>query len=161
MRMPSLRPATSADEPFLREMLHLAATPPGAELPAEEVLSRPRVARYAAGWMSPTDVGVVAELEDRPVGMAWVRLFHPSQQDAYEDVHMHSLAIGLLPEVRGQGLGTLLIRALLDAADQKALQGVQLTTSERNLAAIALYTAAGFHLTGQRGGVLYMQRLHP
>jgi hypothetical protein len=61
----SIRPATAADEPFLRAMLVEAAAWRERE-PAEVVLARPDVARYLDDWGRPGDVGVVADAGGSP-----------------------------------------------------------------------------------------------
>lgn len=64
------------------------------------------------------------------------------------------LGMGLLPEFRGQGIGTDLIRRSLDAAKTLGLHRVELTVRENNTGAVALYKKAGFEVEGlQRDAV--------
>ena len=62
--------------------------------------------------------------------------------------HVGMLGMGLLPEARGQGIGTRLITAALEGAWQRGLSRVQLTVRDDNLPAIRLYERFGFVVEG-------------
>ncbi|MBO1437967.1 GNAT family N-acetyltransferase [Meiothermus sp. CFH 77666] len=55
--------------------------------------------------------------------------------------HLH---LNLLPEARGRGLGEQLLRAHLGCLRDRGVCGVQLSTTEENTAALALYRKLGF-----------------
>jgi ribosomal protein S18 acetylase RimI-like enzyme len=69
--------------------------------------------------------------------------------------HRGVFGIGLLPQFRGQGIGTKLIRVALAAARAFGLHRVELTVREHNTGAIELYKKEGFAIEGvQRDAVL-------
>jgi RimJ/RimL family protein N-acetyltransferase len=69
--------------------------------------------------------------------------------------HRGVFGVGLLPQFRGQGIGTKLIRSALAAARAFGLHRVELTVREPNSGAIGLYKKAGFEIEGiQRDAVL-------
>jgi RimJ/RimL family protein N-acetyltransferase len=69
--------------------------------------------------------------------------------------HRGVFGVGLLPQFRGQGIGTKLIRSALAAARAFGLHRVELTVRERNTGAIELYKKEGFEIEGvQRDAVL-------
>jgi ribosomal protein S18 acetylase RimI-like enzyme len=69
--------------------------------------------------------------------------------------HRGVFGVGLLPQFRGQGLGTKLIRTALAAARACGLHRVELTVREHNTGAIELYKKEGFAIEGvQRDAVL-------
>jgi ribosomal protein S18 acetylase RimI-like enzyme len=69
--------------------------------------------------------------------------------------HRGVFGVGLLPQFRGQGLGTKLTRSALAAARAYGLHRVELTVRESNTGAIELYKKAGFEIEGvQRDAVL-------
>jgi ribosomal protein S18 acetylase RimI-like enzyme len=69
--------------------------------------------------------------------------------------HRGVFGVGLLPQFRGQGLGTKLTRSALAAARAYGLHRVELTVREHNTGAIGLYKKAGFTIEGvQRDAVL-------
>ncbi len=63
--------------------------------------------------------------------------------------HRGTLGMGLLPEMRGLGLGLRLIRATLDAAREAGIEQVTLHVFARNTRALALYRKAGFREVGR------------
>lgn len=130
-----IRPATPADEPFLVAMLRHAA----ADCTPETI------ATYATGFGRDGDFGVIAE----GLGAAWCRRIRGHGFVA-EDVP--ELTIGMQPEVRGQGLGTALLHALLDAAAARGERAVSLSVDPANAAAIALYRKVGFEQVGDCDG---------
>lgn len=69
--------------------------------------------------------------------------------------HRGVFGVGLLPQFRGQGIGTKLIQSALVAARAFGLHRVELTVREHNTGAIELYKKQGFEIEGvQRDAVL-------
>src|SRR6195952_5118992 len=69
--------------------------------------------------------------------------------------HRGVFGVGLLPQFRGQGIGTKLTRSALAAARAHGLHRVELTGRESNAGAIELYKKEGFEIEGlQRDAVL-------
>jgi ribosomal protein S18 acetylase RimI-like enzyme len=69
--------------------------------------------------------------------------------------HRGVFGIGLLPQFRGQGIGTKLTEKALAAARAFGLHRVELTVREHNTGAIGLYKKQGFEIEGvQRDAVL-------
>lgn len=60
------------------------------------------------------------------------------------------LSIGVVPEVRGAGLGGAVLLTLLDAARAKGVRQMFLEVAADNAAAIQLYVRAGFTDAGHR-----------
>ncbi len=80
-------------------------------------------------------VNVVAKHDDGPVGHATLV---PDDDGTYE------LAIFVLREYQGAGVGTELIKSLLAAGRESGIETVWLTVERWNNAAIALYKNVGF-----------------
>jgi ribosomal protein S18 acetylase RimI-like enzyme len=69
--------------------------------------------------------------------------------------HRGVFGVGLLPQFRGQGIGTKLTKKALAAARAFGLHRVELTVREHNTGAIELYKKQGFEFEGvQRDAVL-------
>jgi ribosomal protein S18 acetylase RimI-like enzyme len=69
--------------------------------------------------------------------------------------HRGVFGVGLLPQFRGQGIGTKLTKKALAAARAFGLHRVELTVREHNTSAIGLYGKEGFEIEGvQRDAVL-------
>jgi RimJ/RimL family protein N-acetyltransferase len=62
--------------------------------------------------------------------------------------HSAVLGLGLIAPYRGQGLGSRMLAATLDAAGQAGLQRAELVVRADNAPAIALYRRFGFKLEG-------------
>lgn len=91
-------------------------------------------------------VGVVAELSGRLVGYAFARPPGPSRLS-----HVAHLAIALVPEVRGGGVGGALLDALIErATSAPGLRKVSLAVFADNVPAVALYRSRGFTKEGLR-----------
>jgi RimJ/RimL family protein N-acetyltransferase len=58
--------------------------------------------------------------------------------------HVGTLGIGMLPHVRGRGLGRRLMQAAIEAARERGMERIQLGVFASNTRAIALYESLGF-----------------
>lgn len=146
-----VRPAAPADLPVLRAMLWEAAAVSTTvrEMGREAALALPSVSKYLDGWGRPGDLGVVAvDGQGGPLGAAWVRLF-PASAGSYGFVapDVPELTIGVAAHARGQGAGTALLRALLDALRAQGVARVSLSVDRQNPAR-ALYERLGFRDAG-------------
>lgn len=155
--VPAVRPATLEDHPFLEQMLAVAVDwRPDAEVrPVADVMAEPELAHYVSGLDLERDAGFVA-VDDRPVGAAWWRYF-PEHDPGYGFVGttIPELAIGVVAEARGRGVGTLLLTALIDEARRRSLPGLSLSVEPDNPAA-SLYRRLGFKTVGGTGGSVTM-----
>ena len=155
---PHLRPLAADDEPFLWTALyHALHVAPGASPLPREVVRRPEIARYVSGWMErPGDLGFVAEVDGEPVGAAWLRRWASGDRGyGFVDEATPELSMALLPDYRGRGVGTALLRRLLAAAARES-QAVSLSVSTSN-AALRLYERFGFTVSrGPEGGSVTM-----
>ena len=153
----ALRPAGPEDGPFLAEMLAEAAfwRPDGPTGTVADVLVRPELAHYVADWPRPGDDGVVAEV-GRPVGAAWLRLLPGSDPGyGFVDATTPEIAMAVLPQWRGRGLGTRLLDGLLVQAREKGLETLSLSVEHDNPAR-RLYERAGFRTVHDAGGASTM-----
>lgn len=81
----------------------------------------------------------VALIEDAVVG--WCDVL-PIDRPAM--AHGGVLGVGVLPEHRGKGIGSALIRATMDRARAAGMTRIELAVREHNARAIALYERLGF-----------------
>ena len=108
-----VRTAILEDEPVLWTMLMYAAH----EISLDMVKSNPDLIRYVGGWGRAGDLGVVAEQRGLAVGAAWVRSWSNDDRGyGYVAGNVPELAIAVIPERRGQGIGTSLLKKLLALA---------------------------------------------
>ncbi|WP_300015450.1 GNAT family N-acetyltransferase [Pseudonocardia sp.] len=152
-----LRPAAPTDAGFIAEMLVAAVfwRPDEPSGSVRDVLDRPELAHYVAGWPQPGDLGVVAE-DGRPVGAAWLR-FLPESDPGYGfvDSATPELSMGVVQSSRGRGVGTRLLAALIASAREHALGTLSLSVEPDNHAR-RLYERSGFRQVGTVDGSLTM-----
>ncbi len=127
---------------LLEEFLYQAIfVPAGQQPPARSILREPALRVYVDGFgQSPHDRALAVEAGGRVVGAAWARIMNDY---GHVDDETPSLAISLLPEFRGQRLGTALLAALLDRLRQAGYAQASLAVQKRNYAA-RMYRRAGF-----------------
>src|SRR5687767_10082900 len=154
----SLRKALPADQGFLREMLYQSLhVPDGGEPFPREVLTRPEVAKYVEGWGREGDMGFVAvdTCSYEPIGAAWLRLLGGDERGyGFVCDGTPELGMAVLPEYRGRGVGTALLKRLLEAAGS-VYDSVSLSVSCDN-PAVRLYERAGFKRAGVGGTAVTM-----
>lgn len=148
-----IRTATTAreDEEFICEMLAEAVAwrPNAARQGIAEILANPDLALYVEGWGRPNDVGFIAEQNRRPVGAAWRRSFTTDRQGyGFISPEVPELTIAVRQAMRGLGVGSALLHALLDEARQAQCAALSLSVEEEN-PAIDLYERLGFARVGR------------
>ncbi len=147
-----IRPLRADDQDVLWDLLHVALwDPPPAPLRPRSVLDDAHVRIYAESWGAPGDVGVVGELEGvpLPIGACWMRTLSDGQGLAFVDERTPQLGIAVFPPFQGQGCGSALMVAALDAARAAGYRQIALTVHPEN-PAIAMYERCGFRKAGMR-----------
>lgn len=142
-----VRPATTSDEPFLREMLAEAADwRAGSTVRSgDQVMADPDVAHYLSGWVRDGDFGAVAEDVGRPIGAAWCRRFASAPRGyGFLATNVPELTIGVTADRRGQGVGRLLLSDVIRQARQRPhIDRISLSVEADN-PALELYRSMGF-----------------
>lgn len=113
---------------------------------------------HAAAFDEPWDAAAFLGFLDRPGCLAFVATDELSRAAvgfiighvAADEAEILSVAVD--PAVRRAGIGQLLLRALLEAARDRYVAKVHLEVADVNTAALALYQAEGFIVTGRRKG---------
>lgn len=162
-----IRPLAIADEPFLWEMLFEAAhlAEDGATS-VDAAKNSPILSRYVKGWGREGDLGVmaIAPQTEQRVGAAWVRLW-PEGNHGFGFVRpdIPELAIAVLPQYRGQGVGTQLIKQLISVAAD-VYPALSLSVRANN-PAVRLYERLGFQaiagseVVNRTGGISFNMQL--
>jgi ribosomal protein S18 acetylase RimI-like enzyme len=143
------RPATPADEPFLWMMLYLSIyVAPGAERPPANIIEKPELARYLEGWGGWGDAGLIATSNNSPVGAIWSRLFSADNAAyGFVDEDTPEIAMAVIPEFRGQGIGSRLLAGMIQQA-RRHFPGLSLSCDPEN-PAWRLYEKFGFQQVGE------------
>ena len=105
------------------------------------------------------DIALVAEdMDTLPVGAIWCRIFQADQivgEVGYVSNAIPAIAIGVEPDKRDQGVGSLLLNKLTSIAYDYGYEGLSLCVGETN-PALRLYLRNGFEITRQEGSTLIM-----
>ena len=154
-----VRRALADDLSFMQRMLYEAANKPGEQWPTfDESMHEPRNVRFWRGVMERAgDLGVIAEIDRVPVGAAWMRMMREGERGPDDDPDVPLLAIGVEQLYRGQGVGTELMRSLLEAARRDGVRCIDLTTGSFNTSAVRLYHRQGFRDTGYNQNSIRMR----
>jgi GNAT superfamily N-acetyltransferase len=156
--MITLRELCPGDIPFMRAMLYEMVFIPDNKPPLEEVLSWPGIARYVCDYGRAGDFGLLAELRGEPVGAAWCRLFpvtDPGYGFVAEDIPELSIAVD--GRLRGRGVGSMLLDAIMEQARHRSCRAVSLSVDRAN-PAYRLYLSRGFRDVPAAGTSVTMLR---
>ena len=135
----SIRALTEEDEAIVWKMLMYASH----EQSVEAVQLLPNISRYVEGWGRTGDIGSVAFADKLLIGAAWLRLWSNHDQGfGYIDPSIPELAIAVLPEYRGNGIGSKLLRQVLQTA--KGIFPAVCLNVQANNPVVRLYERAGF-----------------
>ncbi len=144
----SLRRVVPANESLLWDMLyHAIYVSQGNELFPREIVQQPALRRYVESWGRPYDDGFVAVAvpTHKAVGAVWMRLLTGENKGyGYVDDAAPELSIAVLPEYRGQGVGTKLLMRLLAEATKRH-RAISLSVAAVN-PAVRLYQRPGFEI---------------
>ncbi|MGL6280465.1 MAG: GNAT family N-acetyltransferase [Gaiella sp.] len=142
------------DVRFLRDMLHHAyywkERAPGA--------GPGPVALYVKAWGREGDAAVIGLHEGFRVGAAWYRLFTAERPGyGFVDERTPELAIAVVPNRRGRGVGSALLDALVRRATEDGYAAISLAVDKTNAREIELYLRHGFERIGESDDTLTMR----
>lgn len=110
------------------------------QLPYQPVANWQRLYNAGTGFYN-----LVAELEGKVVGQLGMQVCQNPRRR-----HVAELGMGVREEYQGQGIGSALLRAALEMADNWLnIRRVELTVYPTNEAAIALYERFGFEVEAE------------
>lgn len=149
-----IRPILPEEVQALNDFLYEAIfVPQGIDPPPRSIIENDDLQVYVRDFGdSPHDHCLVAESEGKIVGAVWARMM---DDYGHIDNQTPSLAISLLKEYRGQGIGTQLLRQMMDLLSQKGYGQVSLSVQKENYA-LRMYQKAGFDVVADRGEEVLM-----
>jgi len=152
--MTHIRNIQPQEMPVLDDFLYEAIfIPQGVVPPPRSIIEQEDLQVYVRGFgESPHDHCLVAECDGKIVGAVWVRLM---DDYGHIDNQTPSLAISLYPDYRGQGIGTQLLRQMMELLRQEGYAQVSLSVQKANYA-LRMYQKAGFEIVADRGEEVLM-----
>lgn len=137
-----IRPIKKAETPLLRDFLYNAIfIPEGVDAPPISIVDDEILQVYIRDFGKfPDDRCLVAESNGKVVGAIWSRIMNDY---GHIDNHTPSIAISLYKEHRNKGVGTELLKQMLDLLRKDGYRSVSLSVQKANYA-MKMYQKAGF-----------------
>ena len=127
---------------FLYEAIFI---PKGVEKPPKSIIEQPELQVYIADFGKADDWCLVAEMKGKIIGAVWVRVMNDY---GHIDDETPSLAISLYDEYRRLGIGTALIKDILQLLKEKGYKQVSLSVQKANYA-VNMYRKVGFKVVSE------------
>lgn len=137
-------------ESFLYEAIFI---PEGSPEPPRSIIENEDLQVYVRDFgKKPDDRCLVAEKDGKIVGAVWTRIM---EDYGHIDNQTPSLAISLYREYRNRGIGTQLMRRMLEKLKADGYKSVSLSVQKANYA-LQMYRKAGFIPVSDHGDELLM-----
>ncbi len=125
---------------FLYEAIFI---PEGVEPPPKTIITSPELQVYVEHFgESKDDWGLMAEVDGKVAGAVWVRIMNDY---GHIDNETPSLAISLYKEYRGFGIGTAMMKEILNLLKSHGYSQVSLSVQKANYAT-KMYQTVGFEI---------------
>ena len=142
-----IREINVSDYPFLEDFLYNAIfIPPGEEMPQRNIIFEPEIYVYIKDFGVESDCGVVAEQNGTIIGMAWTRII-PAY--GHIDNDTPELAISVLPDYLGLGIGTMMMEKLFELLRERGYKRTSLSVQQNN-PAVNFYKRLGYEVTAEK-----------
>ena len=128
---------------FLYEAIFI---PEGMEPPDRSIVEQPELSLYYERFGNgPADNCLVAEVDGKVVDAVWTRIMNDY---GHVDDETPSFAISLYKEYRGQGIGTAMMRKVLELLKSQGWKKASLAVQKANYA-VRMYEAVGFRTVNE------------
>jgi len=130
-------------EVFLYEAIFV---PKGMPAPPRSIINQPELQVYIANFgKEKDDIGLVAEVGEKAVGSVWVRIMNDY---GHIDNDTPSFAISLYKDYRGLGIGTALMKEMLQILKDRGYKQASLAVQKANYA-VRMYQKTGFEIVDE------------
>ena len=138
-----IREIRENEYPILSDFLYEAIfIPEGMDKPPKSIIERPELQVYIKDFGKADDWCFVVEIKEKIVGAVWVRIMNDY---GYIDDKTPSFAISLYDEYRNLGIGTALMRDMLELLKNKGYKKTSLSVQKANYA-VRMYQKVGFEV---------------
>jgi len=138
----------TSDYKCLPEFLYQSIfIPEGVKPPSRSIINAPQIYVYIKSFgAQPGDLGVVAEQSGQVVGAAWTRIISAY---GHIDAETPELAISILPEFRGYGIGTKMMKKLFEILRSSGYARTSLSVQKDN-PAVRFYKRLGYTIVEEK-----------
>lgn len=145
--MYNIRPMNYNETALLDDFLYEAIfIPEGVQAPPKDIINQPELQVYVADFGTlADDICFLAEVEEKVVGAVWIRVM-----DDYGHVEdgVPSFAISLYKAYRGRGIGTALMKRMLQELGKRGYEKASLAVQKANYA-VKMYQSVGFEIVDE------------
>ena len=135
---------------FLYEAIFI---PEDVKKPPINIINQPDLQVYVKEFGTKAgDICFVAEIDGKIVGAVWARIINDY---GHVDDETPSLAISILKEYRGNGIGTELMKKMLTELRTDGFKKVSLSVQKQNYA-VKMYKKIGFEIINENEEELLM-----
>ena len=145
--MLTYRPLQPSETELLKTFIYEAVfIPEGVEPPPFDIIYQPEIALYYEQFgTGSADNCIVAEMDGKVVGAVWTRIMNDY---GHVDDQTPSFAISLLKDFRNQGIGTELMRRMLQLLKNQGYNQASLAVQKANYA-VRMYKKVGFEIVDE------------
>ncbi|MDR0943741.1 MAG: GNAT family N-acetyltransferase [Ruminococcus sp.] len=136
-------------EDFLYEAIY---QPDRNNLVPKSIIEKPELQVYIKDFGKPDDNCLVAVCDEKTAGAVWTRLI---KGYGFIDEETPEFAIALYSEYRGRGIGTNLMREMLELLRSKGYKQTSLSVHKNNYA-LKMYKAVGFEVARENDHECFM-----
>ena len=127
---------------FLYEAIFITE---GMDKPPKSIIEQPELQVYIKDFGKADDWCFVVEIKEKIVGAVWVRIMNDY---GHIDDETPSFAISLYEEYRNMGIGTALMRDMLEFLKNKGYRRTSLSVQKVNYA-VRMYQKVGFEVVDE------------
>ncbi len=121
----------------------------GEEPLPREIINKPELQNYVKDFNKPDDFCLVAEIQGKVVGAVWTRILDGEIKGyGHIDSETPEFAISVYKEYRGRGIGTALMKNMLQLLKEKKYNRASLAVQKENYAA-KMYLDLGFEIVDE------------
>lgn len=147
-----IRPLERQEYDFFMDMHYESIYILEAKPPKHELLNAPYIKKYSEGWGRRGDRALVALSDNHLIGAVWYRLFNEEEKGfGFIDCETPELGIALLPNFRKHGIGSMLMKEIIEQAKSDGYKSLSLSVDPDNHSAVRLYEKLGFKYVGMSG----------
>ena len=133
-------PLLSTQTEEFMEILWTALNPEGVTGRTRSILNDPIIKPFYEKLGKPDDIGFAAIKEGKMIGAIWSRI---KECVTSEYTEYPELRIGVLPEYQNMGIGSLLMKTLIETCSNK-YPGLRLGVNEKAVRVLSFYRKFGF-----------------
>lgn len=137
---------------ILKDLLYEAIFQPDENnLLPKDVIEQPELSMYIADFGKKDDYCFVADVDGKIAGGVWTRILNgESKGYGNIDASTPELAISLFKEYRNKGIGTCLMKKMIEHLKEKGYGQVSLSVAKDNYA-FKMYKKLGFKIDCEQG----------